>query len=406
MRIPLKITRLVAWSQEDPRGISLLARFFHRVFGIRQRLPGRDGLLLIFTGAIGDMVSLSPVLRALAHQHPDTPICVTVKGSGTGSILKACPYVDQIVEFCLYETTPYKWWEVLKALCNIVWRRRYTTAVLTMGTGWLPQYRIWALLLLYASGARRRLAFRDESDLWRSAPAPISRLPLANEIIEASQPQRTDRFMELFRKAGLICGAGHVATEVWTSEDDVREAERLDECFAGDGDGRPVVLVFPGVGSGPGKRWPPGRYVKVVSNLIAMYGAHMFLDGMGHDHPLCKTIAALVPSCRNLAGRHSVGALFVLIGRADLVIASDSGPVHIAAATETPAVAIFGPTNPQVWAPKSSCLTILRTSDCPPCGNPYFCQSEIDFACTTRVAVSDVMQACQHALRTWKPQGQ
>lgn len=398
--MPQKVTRLVAWSQEDPRGISLLARFLHRVFGIRQRLPGREGFLLIFTGAIGDMVSLSSVLRGLARQHPDIPICVMVKGSPTGSILKACPYVDQIVEFCLYENTPYKWWELLKALCKIVWRRRYATAVLTMGTGWVPQYRIWALLLLYATGARRRLAFRDECAPWWNARDPVNRLPLANEIIEASRPQRTDRFMELFQKAGLLTEAEHATTEVWTSEDDAREIAQLDECFARRGDDRPIVLVFPGVGSGPGKRWPPGRYVKVVSHLIATYDAHVFLDGMNHDHPLCKTIAALVSPCKNLAGRHSIGALFMLIKLADLVIASDSGPIHIAAATETPAVAIFGPTDPRIWAPKSSCLTILRMSDCPPCGNPYFCQRGIDFVCTTHVAVSDVMQACQHILRT------
>lgn len=398
--------RFVTWSQEDPRAVSFIARLLHCVFGIRNGLQGREGFLLIFTGASGDMVSLSPAIRGLASQHPDTPVGIMVKGSGNGSILKACPYVDQIVEFCIYEDTRCKWWELLKALWRIVWRRRYATAVLTMGTGWVPQYRIWALLLLYATGARRRLAFRDECDPWRNARDPVRRLPLANEIIEVSQPQRTDRFMELFQKAGLLSEAEHATTEVWTSEDDVREVAQLDECFARRGDDRPVVLVFPGVGSGRGKLWSAGRYVKVVSHLIATYNAHVFLDGMSRDHPLCKTIAALVSPCKNLAGRHSIRALFVLIKLADLVIASDSGPIHIAAATETPAVAIFGPTDPRIWAPKSSCLTILRTSDCPPCGNPYFCQRGIDFVCTTHVAVSDVMQACQRILRNSESQCQ
>lgn len=398
MRMPRIATRVVAWSQEHPRGISLCARVLRRVCGICGRLSRREGLLLIFTGASGDMVSLSAALRELARQHPHLPIDILVKGKGSGSILKACPYVDRVVEFVVYEDTAYKWWEVLKALRKIVWRRRHATAILTMGTGWVPQYRIWALLLLYVSGARHRLAFRDECDPWWDAPDPLPKLPLANEIIEVSQPQRTDRFLEFFQKAGWLGATEQAATEVWTSAEDVREAAQLDESLLRRHDDRPIVVVFPGVGSGPGKRWPPGRYVKVINDLITTYDAHVFLDGLGHDFPLCRVITALVPSCKNLAGQHSIGALLALIRQADLVIAGDSAPVHIAAATGTPAIGIFGPTDPDIWAPNSSRLTILRTSDCPPCGNPYFCRHRVHFACIESVAVSDVVRACQHIL--------
>jgi heptosyltransferase II len=93
-----------------------------------------------------------------------------------------------------------------------------------------------------------------------------------------------------------------------------------------------------------------------------------------------------------------VGALFALIQRVDLVIAGDSGPIHIAAATETPAVAIFGPTDPRIWAPHSSQLTVLRKSECPPCGNPYCCSREPCFACTTGVTTADVIEACRRVL--------
>lgn len=399
------VMRFVTWSQEDPRAVSFLARLLHHAFRIRQRLPGREGILLIFTGAIGDMVSLSPAIRGLAQQHSDAPLGMIVKGSGTGSTLKACPYVDQVVELNIYEDTPFKWWELLKVLWRIAWRHKYTTAALTMGTGWMPHHRIWALLLLHATGTGRRLAFRDECAPWWNAPDAIHRLPLANEIIDTSQPQRTDRFMDLFQKAGLLSEAGHTGTEIWTGEDEGREVARLDERFVRH-DEKPVVLVFPGVGSGPGKEWPPGRYVKLVSHLIATYDAHVFLDGTSRDRRLCEIIAALVRPCRNLAGRHSTAALFVLIKLADLVIASDSGPIHIAGATGTPAVAIFGPTDPRIWAPKASCLRILRTSDCRPCGNPYACERERDFACIRDVTVFDAVQACRSILLHARPRHQ
>ncbi|WP_455388383.1 glycosyltransferase family 9 protein, partial [Petrachloros mirabilis] len=163
------VERHLVWWQKDPRGIALMARLFHHAFAIRRHLPGRKGFLLIFTGAIGDMVSLSPVIRELSGQHPGVCIDMLVKGSAVGTMLKACPYLDGKLEFCIHEETNGKWWRMLAVLGKITWQRRYTTAVLTMGTGWLPQYRIWGLLLLYATGAKRRIAFFDECDPWRNA---------------------------------------------------------------------------------------------------------------------------------------------------------------------------------------------------------------------------------------------
>ncbi len=361
--------------------------------------PLRKGLLLIFTGAVGDLVSLSPAIRALARSHRNKTISVVVKGSTVGSILRYSPYVDKVIEFHVYERTTRKWWEVPRTLLQLCWSRRYSTAILTMGTGWIPQYRLWGLLLLYATGARRRIAFADECAPWKHAPRSIAGLPIANEIIEPAQIQRTARFMEMFEKAGLISEGEDKSTQIWNGSDDFEEAAQFRECFAYRQDGRPVVFVFPGVGSGPGKRWPEGRYIKVVNQLIEHYDARVFLDGTDRDFELCKRIKLFTnESCVNLAGQHSMGALVVLIKMADLVIASDSGPIHIAEACGTPAVVIFGPTDPQIWAPESSCVRVLRKSDCPPCNNSFFCHRGLQFACTKGVQTSDVIQACDEIL--------
>ncbi|MFH1741652.1 MAG: glycosyltransferase family 9 protein [bacterium] len=435
-----RIESLCVWSQEDPGGMAKTAWFLHRFFAIRRMVPGRKGFLLIFTGAIGDLISLTPAIRALKRRHPKSPIGLIVKGSATGCVLEYCPYLSQIAEFHVYENTRFKWWELIKTLHRIIWRRRYSTAILTMGTGWVPQHRIWGLLLLYASGAKRRIAFSDEITGWKPVPPGkntgwkpmllfkssqhvagwkpvlhkhlgltrqsstsillVNQIPLANEIMEASRIQRTERFMELFEKAGLIPEGEERSTKFWNGEKDFREAAKFLECFAYREDGRPVVFVFPGVGSGPGKRWPEGRYIKVVNYLIEQHNARVFLDGMERDTDLCKTIALFAgDSCMNLAGQHSVGALCVLIQVADLVIASDSGPIHIAGAAQTPAVAIFGPTDPKVWAPTDPCITVLRKSDCPPCNNSFFCKERSDFACTEEVQVEDVIEACERILR-------
>jgi ADP-heptose:LPS heptosyltransferase len=397
------VARCLAWWQENPRGIALAAGVFHGVFAIRRCIPGPKGILLIFTGAVGDVVTLSPVIRELSRQHPGVSIDILVKGGAVGVMLRACPYLDRKVAFAIHEETACKWRRMLQALWPITRRRSYMTAVLTMGTGWLPPHRIWGLLLLYASGAKRRIAFADECDPWRNGPAPIRALPLANEVVGVSHPQRTDRFMELFRKTGLLRGGEREDTEIWTSREDELQAAGLDECFAGPRDGRPIVLVCPAIGSGPGKLWPAGRYVKVIHDLIQVCNARVFVDGRDRDWLLCKTIATLAPPSKSLIGRNPLGSLCALIRRVDLVIASDSGPIHIAAGTGTPAVAIFGPTDPTIWAPKSSRLIVLRKSDCPPCDNPFYCRRGAHFACTTEVRTSDVIEACRRLLLGHRP---
>jgi ADP-heptose:LPS heptosyltransferase len=55
-------------------------------------------------------------------------------------------------------------------------------------------------------------------------------------------------------------------------------------------------------------------------------------------------------------------ALGALIGQACLLVTVDSAPVHLAAATGTPQIALFGPTNPYHWRPRSSPALILQGS--------------------------------------------
>ena len=70
----------------------------------------------------------------------------------------------------------------------------------------------------------------------------------------------------------------------------------------------------------------------------------------------------------NLAGKTSLTQLAALLERADLLITGDSGPMHMAAAVETPLIAIHGPTDPALSGPVSRRATILRSDIwCSPC---------------------------------------
>jgi heptosyltransferase-3 len=79
-----------------------------------------------------------------------------------------------------------------------------------------------------------------------------------------------------------------------------------------------------------------------------------------------KTVTAKVV---DLTGRLSLPELGVLIGRASCFLGVDSVPMHMAAAAGTPLVALFGPSNQAIWAPKGAGATVLASTrrECLPC---------------------------------------
>ncbi len=124
-----------------------------------------------------------------------------------------------------------------------------------------------------------------------------------------------------------------------------------------DRDAGRVVVIHPGGGVNPGmsldaKRWPADRFAAVARHLAAL---GMRIAIVGHASDAAATTATLagltdVPVV-DLTGRAGFGALAALIGRADGYLGNDSVPLHLAVAMGTPAVGLYGPTDPRVYGP-------------------------------------------------------
>jgi ADP-heptose:LPS heptosyltransferase len=84
--------------------------------------------------------------------------------------------------------------------------------------------------------------------------------------------------------------------------------------------------------------------------------------------PDAVPLAAQIPGAANLTGQTTLRQLVALLRRAALVIANDSGPMHIAAALNRPLVTIFGPTNPLRTGPYGRDDSVVRLDiPCSPC---------------------------------------
>ena len=125
------------------------------------------------------------------------------------------------------------------------------------------------------------------------------------------------------------------------------------------------------VGVSPGARWeskafPPELFARVMILTAEMNSKVKFvIMGAPADQKLAENILSLsanVPAV-SLAGATSLGELVELIKRSKVLLANDSGPVHIAASAKVPVVCFYGPTNPNLTGPFGDIHTIFQRGD-------------------------------------------
>jgi len=135
---------------------------------------------------------------------------------------------------------------------------------------------------------------------------------------------------------------------------------------------RPRVAVAPGA-SNATKRWPAERHAAVAAAL-ARRGAAVVLAGGPMDRPALDAFTAALaaagapPASADLTTL-PVPDLAAALAGVDLLVAGDSGPVHLATAVGTPALALFGPTSPERWGPPPPGRALSLSLECAPGSN-------------------------------------
>lgn len=131
---------------------------------------------------------------------------------------------------------------------------------------------------------------------------------------------------------------------------------------------RPRVAIVPS-SRWQTKNWPPASFGEVARGLIARRNASVFLLGGPDDVRVCACLERdLDGEAVNLAGKLSLPEVGGYLAAMDLLIANDSGPVHMASAVETPSLVLFGPTDPARTGPYGNRHRVLRTDlPCQPC---------------------------------------
>jgi lipopolysaccharide heptosyltransferase I len=118
----------------------------------------------------------------------------------------------------------------------------------------------------------------------------------------------------------------------------------IDEWLAGAGlkPGRRLVVLNPGAGR-PDKRWPLTHHAELARRLVQDAGAHVVVTWGPGEESAARAIAAGAPA--TAAPPTDLTTLPALLRRASVMVAADTGPLHMAAALGTPCVGLYGPTS-------------------------------------------------------------
>jgi len=212
---------------------------------------------------------------------------------------------------------------------------------------------------------------------------------------ESSGPHHSAYYLRLVAALGMPpvdAAAGPVAALAPSAAAVEQAAALLAE--AGVDAGARLVGFAPGAAYGSAKRWPPERVAGAITG-VTRHGARAVLFGAAGDREIARAIqSALDPAVRasvvDLVGRTDVATLMAMLARCAVVVANDSGAMHVASAVGRPVVAIFGPTDERATAPMGPHTLVRHDVFCRPC---LLRACPIDHRCLRRIDAADVVEA-------------
>jgi ADP-heptose:LPS heptosyltransferase len=169
----------------------------------------------------------------------------------------------------------------------------------------------------------------------------------------------------------------------------------------------PIIAVHPGCALYKGelvvgrslKYWDKANYLKIFSELpqnaqIILTGIHP--SEIEENHSLKK----LSPLKTEVFDIKNIRALAFLVSCSKCLLTLDTGTLHVGAATDTPIVAIFGPTSPEKYGPLRNNISYIKAEpepECWPCNLNPVCRG--DNVCMSRISYEKVIDAIKEVIR-------
>lgn len=278
----------------------------------------RRVLLLNFT-ALGDLLFSTPAIRALKETYPNWRLDLLVKPQFI-SLMENNPHIYRLWQY------PGRGMGLLR-LKEELGRENFDLAIILHGND--PEASVLARAaspFIIGSG-KSPLSFAYSAAVAQADPfrhAIEHRL----DFVRLVGADTADKRMELF-----LPTTAQAEADVLLSRHFGASAVRL-------------MALHP-TGSGAYKWWPQENFITLGRYLYDRYEAPLLIISGRQDRPAAEALAARLPGPSLVTGgRHPLATVAALLRRARLLVANDSGPLHLALALQVPSIALIGADHP------------------------------------------------------------
>ncbi len=271
-------------------------------------------IALIKPSALGDVVHALPVLSALRERWPNSHITWVINRAYE-PLVAGHPDLDSTLAF---DRGAMKRGPVTATLTALRFMRQLRQGRFDLVVDLQGLLRTG--LMTWATGSARRVGFANAREGATRFYSDCVEVPDADEI------HAVDRYWRVVEALGAGGGEKKFLVPL-----DRRAKPQAAE--------RPIVVLAMGA-RWMTKRWPVENFVAVARHSLSRYGGTVVFVGGNEDRALSKVAARHLPAV-DLCGRTTIPELAVVLASADVVVANDTGPLHLAAALGRPVVAPY-----------------------------------------------------------------
>jgi len=295
-------------------------------------------ILLVRLSALGDVTLMLPIVRTIQHFWPETKITWLI-GRGAFHLLEGVEGVEFLVVDKPKSISDYK------ALRRLFQQRHFDVLLATQAS--LRTNLIYPLI-----NAKLKLGFdrrRARDGQWL----------VTQQRIPFKQQHLMDSFFSFIETLGL--NEKIIRWDLPLNKTDHQWAKTIVNKFPTT---QPLIAINPGA-SKKERNWSAGHYVSVIEEAQARWQANFVLTGSNSkiEQHLAQEIMTSSPNSKimNLTGKSTPKQLAALLQRVTLLIAPDTGPVHIAVAMGAPVIGLYAVAPPELSGPYlSSHLVVNR----------------------------------------------
>jgi lipopolysaccharide heptosyltransferase I len=317
-------------------------------------------ILIVKLSAIGDVIHTLPALNAIRKAYPEARITWLVEEAAY-DLVEGHPALDRVLvskrKRWLKRLRGHLFLSVMKEVYGFIKELRDTHYDMILDF----QALLKSGILIALVRGKRKIGFGRG----------LEHMEYSYLFLNERVPAVSMEHHALTRGLMLLNALGIPTPEVeYKLSVSNYDRQRLDDLLQQHGLVNPgrFVVVNP-VAKWESKLWPNLKFAQLADRIMAQYDARIVFTGSFEDRLTIHQIrTGMRAPAVNLAGETTLKMLAALYAKADVVVSTDTGPMHLAVAVGTPVVALFGPTAPWRTGPYGSGNQVVTAGKaCAPC---------------------------------------